>query len=121
MCKYIKMYGLSSDTAAALVLARRLLRCSERIPAKSALLVPVDTNKHVWSAWNKIKKKLGVIKRHDFFNGVANSQFEVNLSDEAKARFDRKSPDTSSERRDSSPQVDNSVRSTPEYIQLSLF
>ncbi|ELR99663.1 hypothetical protein GLO73106DRAFT_00035150 [Gloeocapsa sp. PCC 73106] len=121
LCKYLKMYGLSSDTAAALVLARRMFRYSERIPANLASLVPVDTSKHIWSFWNKVKKKLGHLKRHDFFKGVANSQTEVNLSDEVQARSHRKPRGTSVGRWNSSPQVDNSARSATAYIQLSLF
>jgi IS605 OrfB family transposase len=121
LCKYLKMYGLSSDTAAALVLARRMYRYSERVPAILASLVPVDTSKHVWSIWNKVKKELGHLKRHGFFSGVANSQAEVNLQDEVQARSSRKPEGTSAQRCKSSAQVDRSVRSAAQYIQLSLF
>jgi IS605 OrfB family transposase len=47
LTKFLGMYGLSSDTSAALVLARRALRKSERIPTKIARLVQVDSNRHV--------------------------------------------------------------------------
>ena len=119
LCKYLKMYGLSSDTAAALVLARRMYRYSERISASLALLVPVDTSKHVWSFWNKAKKKLSHLKRHDFFSGVANSNAEVNLLDEAQARSGRKRKCTSVQRSEFSALVDNSARSATECIQLT--
>jgi hypothetical protein len=83
LTKYMSMYGLSSDTAAALVLARRGLRYSERPPADYASLVQADTNKHLWSFWSLLNKKLKGISRHSFFcNSVTNSQLEVNLSDE---------------------------------------
>ncbi len=41
LVKFMGLYGLSSDTAAALVLARRALRKSERIPAKTASCLQV--------------------------------------------------------------------------------
>ena len=82
LAKYLKMYGLSSDTSAGLVLARRGLRFSERPPADYASLVQADTNKHVWSFWSLLNKKLKGQFRHSFFNNsVTNSQLEVNLSD----------------------------------------
>ena len=78
---FMERYGLSVHQAAALVLARRLLNCSERIPArrltaagdsgKVALRVPVDGGghvdlrlsvrirvKHVWSLWGAVSKRL---------------------------------------------------------------
>ena len=83
LTKYMSMYGLSSDTAAALVLARRGLYLSERLPANGASLVQGDTNKHVWSFWSQLNLKLKGRKRHSFFeNNVTNSQLEVNLSNE---------------------------------------
>jgi IS605 OrfB family transposase len=45
LTKFMRMYGLSSDTAAALVLARRGLHKSERIPANYAFAVQGDTAK----------------------------------------------------------------------------
>ena len=103
LSKYMSMYGLSSDTAAALVLARRGLYLSERLPANYASLVQGDTNKHVWSFWSFLSKKLKGRLRHSFFsNNVTNSQLEVNRSDELKNRFDGKQYCTSNARRDSS-------------------
>ena len=103
LTKYMSMYGLSSDTAAALVLARRGLYLSERPPANYASLVQADTSKHVWSFWSKLSKKLRGRKRHSFFtNNVTNSQLEVNLSDELCNRFGGKRHRTSNLRRDSS-------------------
>ena len=78
---FMERYGLSVHQAAALVLARRLLRCSERIPARRlavagdagqvALRVPVGDGghvdlcvplknrvKHVWSVWGAVSKQL---------------------------------------------------------------
>lgn len=81
LTKYMKKYGLSSDTAAALVLARRGLRLSERPPANYARLVQADTSRHVWSFWWKLSRKLKGVPRHSFFNSVTNSESEVNLLD----------------------------------------
>ena len=78
---FIERYGLSVHRAAVLVLARRLLKCSECIPArrltvamgggKVALRVPVGGGghvdlrvsvrtrvKHVWSLWGAVSKRL---------------------------------------------------------------
>ena len=68
--KYMERYGLSAHQAAALVLARRLLRCREGIPRlRSAPLdrgghvafrVPVRKRvKHVWSYWAAVSRQLG--------------------------------------------------------------
>ena len=68
MTKYMSLYGLNSGTAAALVLARRGLRLSERLPrVLYALLSPVDDSKHVWSYWARISKLLKGCRRHSFF------------------------------------------------------
>ena len=63
--KFMERYGLSVHHAAALVLARRLLGCSERIPrrwiaptgngGRVAFRVPVRKRvKHVWTYWGAI-------------------------------------------------------------------
>ena len=64
--KFMERYGLSVHQAAALVLARRLLGCSERIPASTGLspvgngvqvafTVPVRKRvKHVWTYWGAV-------------------------------------------------------------------
>ena len=66
--KYMSLYGLNSGTSAALVLARRGLRFSERLPrVLYALLSPVDHNKHVWSYWARISKLVKGCHRHSYF------------------------------------------------------
>jgi hypothetical protein len=91
----MRLYGLSSDTAAALVLARRALRKKERIPSNYARLVPVDSSRHVWSFWNALSKKLSGVKRHSFFKSVPNREVEVKLLDELHCKgFSSKSKDT---------------------------
>ena len=67
--KFMEQYGLSVHQAAALVLARRLLGCSERIPRQwvapvgngvhVAFTVPVRKRvKHVWTYWGAILGQL---------------------------------------------------------------
>ena len=67
--KFMERYGLSVHQAAALVLARRLLGCSERIPrlrvapvgngAHVAFTVPARKRvKHVWTYWGAISGQL---------------------------------------------------------------
>ncbi len=68
MVKFMSLYGLNSGTAASLVLARRSLRLSERLPRVcNALLSPVDDNKHVWTYWARISKLLKGCYRHSYF------------------------------------------------------
>ena len=67
---FMERYGLSVHQAAALVLARRLLGCSERIPRRwvapvgngvcVAFTVPARKRvKHVWTYWGAISGQLG--------------------------------------------------------------
>ena len=67
--KFMERYGLSVHQAAALVLARRLLGCSERIPrlrvapvgngVHVAFTVPARKRvKHVWTYWAGISRQL---------------------------------------------------------------
>ena len=66
LTKFMKRYGLSSDTAAAMVLARRAMKLSERVPGHVARL-RVNRRRHVWSAWNALNRKLKGVRRHSFF------------------------------------------------------
>ena len=67
--KFMERYGLSVHQSAALVLARRLLGCSERIPRRRvcpagngvqvAFIVPARKRvKHVWTYWAAISGQL---------------------------------------------------------------
>ena len=67
--KFMERYGLTVHQATALVLARRLLGCSERIPRRwvcpigngvqVAFTVPVRKRvKHVWTYWGAISGQL---------------------------------------------------------------
>ena len=71
--KFSKRYGLSIHHAAALVIARRSLRFSEKLPSRLtdipdgrgghvALSVPVRNRfEHVWTLWRRLNKKLSVV------------------------------------------------------------
>lgn len=125
LTKFMRLYGLSSDTLARLVLARRALRKKEVIPTSYARLgangcspvQQVDSSRHVWSFWNALWKKLKSVKRHSFFNSVSNTEVEVKLLDELHSdRFNGKSQDTFITRRNSlSRVVNNSVRLTQKW------
>ena len=83
LIKYLKLYGLSSDTSSALVLARRAMRLSERVPLQVAYPV-MTAGKHVWSAWHALNKKLNkqlCLRRHSYFS-LSNRELEVMLDDE---------------------------------------
>lgn len=85
LVKYMKMYGLASDESAALVIARRGMRLSERIPDSITAYVEVNSAKHVWSQWNKLNKQIKrsgkINRRHDYFI-VSNWSFLANLETE---------------------------------------
>lgn len=71
--KFSKRYGLSVHHAAALVIARRSLRFSEKLPSRLtdipdgrggyvALSLPVrNRDEHVWTLWRKLSKKLSAV------------------------------------------------------------
>lgn len=88
LVKFVKRYGLSSDTAAAMALARRAMRLSERVPAKSAYLF--DNGKHVWSHWHELHKELKRFRRHSFYQTGANSPLELILPNLVSARSGKK-------------------------------
>ncbi|MCP2729082.1 hypothetical protein NJ959_11500 [Symplocastrum sp. BBK-W-15] len=81
LVKYLRLYGLASDTAAALVIARRGMRLSEKIPDSLTAFVDVKSTKHVWSLWHQLNKKIkqsGINRRHDYYT-VSNWDFLANL------------------------------------------
>ena len=83
LIKYMRQYGLSDHTAAALVLARRAMRLSERVPIQNAYPV-MKAGKHVWTAWNLLNRQLNkklCLSRHSYFS-LLNGQLEVKLRDE---------------------------------------
>ena len=85
LVKYVKMYGLASDEAAALAIARRAMRLSEKPQSSITAYSPVNGEKHVWSFWrqlnNQIKRSTVINRRHDYYS-VSNWGFLVNLKPE---------------------------------------
>ncbi len=72
LVKYARMYGLASDEAAALVMARRGMKLSERLPRSLTAYPVLRTRKHVWSAWNQLNKLIkswdAIGSRHDYYS-----------------------------------------------------
>ena len=87
MTKYMSLYGLNSGTAASLVLARRSLRLSERLPrVLNALFSPVDGNRHVWSYWARVSKLVKGCRRHSFFGTKVRIEVKPNSQSPARER-----------------------------------
>ena len=79
LVKYVRMYGISDGVAAALVLARRGMRLSERIkPHSITAYLKVNLRKHVWTAWNKLNKQLkpSISSRHDYYE-ISNWESQI--------------------------------------------
>ncbi|MEQ8464877.1 hypothetical protein [Coleofasciculus sp. E1-EBD-02] len=76
LVKYARMYGMGSNEAAALVLARRAMNLSERLPRSITALLGVNPRKHVWSGINQLNKVLTGMSRHNFYS-VSNWEFKV--------------------------------------------
>jgi len=74
------MYGLASDESAALVIARRAMNKSEKIPRSLTAYSEMNPEKHVWSEWNQLNKKIkrsGIISRRCDYYSVSNWSFLV--------------------------------------------
>ena len=76
LTKYSRLYGVGSDIAAAIAIARRGMNLSERLPHSVQAYLDVKSRKHIWSGWRKfnnlIRQNIGIIKsRHSYF-GVSN-------------------------------------------------
>ncbi|GET44331.1 hypothetical protein [Microseira wollei] len=71
LVKYARMYGLSSDIAAAIAIARRGMNLSERLPRPVSAYLGVNPRKHVWGAWYQFNMFIGrcevVNRRHDYY------------------------------------------------------
>ncbi len=83
LVKYLRMYALASDEAAAFVIGRRAMKLSEKLPDSLTAFVEVNLTKHVWSQWHQLNNQIkhsGVIKRrHDYYT-VSNWDFLANLN-----------------------------------------
>jgi IS605 OrfB family transposase len=70
LVKYARMYGLPSDCAAAIAIARRGIGNLERIPNSITAYLQVNGRKHVWSYWGQLNRKIkqARVRRHDFYS-----------------------------------------------------
>ncbi|MCU0538229.1 MAG: hypothetical protein MUD14_30450 [Hydrococcus sp. Prado102] len=72
LVKYARMYGLSSDIAAALAIARRGMNLSERLPRPVSAYLQVNCRKHVWSVLSQLNKLISqsalINRRHDYYS-----------------------------------------------------
>ncbi|WP_414620891.1 IS200/IS605 family accessory protein TnpB-related protein [Calothrix sp. CCY 0018] len=71
LTKFMRLYGMSSDTAAGMVIARRAMRLSESVPTHVALPAVMVASRHVWASWHRINKSLKSLRRHEYFNQQA--------------------------------------------------
>jgi IS605 OrfB family transposase len=82
LVKYVRMYGKRSDEAAALVIARRKMKLSEKLPSAITAYFSVNEKKHVWHWLNKLNKQIKrsgrVNRRHDYY-AVSNCNTFANL------------------------------------------
>lgn len=85
LTKYCRQYGISSGVAAALVIARRGMYLSERLPkslktCSITAYLNVKLGKHVWSKWSKLNKSIKscteVTNRHSYYS-ISNWDFLV--------------------------------------------
>jgi hypothetical protein len=72
LVKFARMYGLSSDIAAAIAIARRGMNLSEKLPRSVSAYLGVNPRSHVWSGFNQLNKFIGqcamVNRRHDYYH-----------------------------------------------------
>lgn len=72
LVKYAKMYGIPSDVAAAIAIARRGMRLSEKLPSALTARLEVNSSRHVWHWWNKLNKLIQsstiINRRHDYYS-----------------------------------------------------
>jgi len=72
LVKYVRQYGLASDVAAAIAIARRGMRLTEKLPSAITAYLDVESGKHVWHWWSKInnliKKSSDISSRHSYYS-----------------------------------------------------
>jgi IS605 OrfB family transposase len=85
LVKYCRQYGISSGVAAAIVIARRGMYLSERLPkslktCSITAYLDVKSGKHVWNKWSKLNKSIKscteVTNRHSYYS-ISNWDFLV--------------------------------------------
>ncbi|MDJ0617488.1 MAG: IS200/IS605 family accessory protein TnpB-related protein [Calothrix sp. MO_192.B10] len=86
LTKFMRLYGMSSDTAAGLVLARRVMGLNESVPAQFALPAVMVVRRHVWASWYRLNKKLKTVRRHEFYN---QQSLTANLSNYSTGKVEK--------------------------------
>ena len=80
LVKYTRIYGLASDEAAAIAIARRGMRLSEKIPTTMQAYLSVKDGKHIWSWWKQLnmllKSRTDIKGRHSYY-GISNWELVV--------------------------------------------
>jgi IS605 OrfB family transposase len=80
LVKYARQYGLASDEAAALAIARRGMRLTEKIPTTMQAYLSVKDGKHIWSWWRQLnillKSRTDIKNRHSYY-GISNWELVV--------------------------------------------
>ena len=80
LVKYLRMYGISSDVAAGITIARRAMKLSERLPHSITAFTEVNSAQHVGRGWNKVNRTIKshtvINRRHDYYS-VSNWGLEV--------------------------------------------
>ena len=94
LVKYLRQYGICSGVAAAIVIGRRGMYFSERLPRSITAYPGMKSGKHVWRDWSKlnklIKSRAEIKNRHSYY-GISNWGFlvtTVELDSTAKQRVD---------------------------------
>jgi IS605 OrfB family transposase len=71
LVKYVRMYGVSSGVGAAIVIGRRAMKLSERLPVSTQAQQGMKPRSHNWKRLSKLNKLFkswfGFIKRHTFY------------------------------------------------------
>jgi hypothetical protein len=79
---------MNGGVAAAIVIGRRAMQLSERLPRSMSALDGVNPAKHVWSAWRTASNSLkshGLSRRHDDYT-VSNWGLVVKECNEGTAK-----------------------------------
>jgi IS605 OrfB family transposase len=92
LVKYARQYGLASDEAAAIAIARRGMRLSEELPSAFQAYLEVNSSKHSWYWWGQLNtflKESSISSRRDYY-AISNWESLVKQADEARSHSSSK-------------------------------
>jgi hypothetical protein len=81
LVKHVRQFGLASDEAAAIAIARRGMEFKEKLPNVFRAYLGVNPSKHSWHWWGKLNsllKEFGVSCRQDYY-AIPNWESKVKL------------------------------------------